>query len=246
MKATSIEFRLRMVIMVALVFLGFYAPWIELLHMDTRKPLLEWIPLELSRMGVAGFAPASTAVIVVGSLVALLGAVFRIWGAAYLGYRTVHHGQMQAAAVMADGPYRYVRNPLYIGGWCMMLAMALLMPPSGALVSMALLTLFLLRLIFGEEAYLGDQLGEPYRAYLRTVPRLMPRLRGAPPAAGNTPRWSIAFLSELNPIGIFFSLAVLSWRYDYILMLKGVLVSFGLSLVVRALIPRRHGESDVA
>ena len=32
---------------------------------------------------------------------------------------------------MADGPYRYVRNPLYIGLWCMVIAMAFLMPASG-------------------------------------------------------------------------------------------------------------------
>ena len=52
-------------------------------------------------------------------------------------------GEMQAGAVMADGPYRFMRNPLYGGGWCMMIAVSLLMPPSGALFTMVLITVFL-------------------------------------------------------------------------------------------------------
>jgi protein-S-isoprenylcysteine O-methyltransferase Ste14 len=119
----------------------------------------------------------------VATLLAAAGAVLRVWGAAYLGYDTVHHGAMQSGAVMADGPYRFVRNPLYLGGWCMMAAMAFLMPPTGALVAMPLLTIFLLRLILGEEAFLTEKIGEPYRAYLERVPRLIPRLRGSLPAA---------------------------------------------------------------
>jgi len=104
------------------------------------------------------------------------GAALRIWGTAYLGYGTVHHEQMQAGAVMADGPYRHVRNPLYLGLWCVFAALGFLMPPSGALVTMALLTVFLSRLIIGEEAFLTAQLGQPYRNYLSAVPRLIPRL----------------------------------------------------------------------
>jgi hypothetical protein len=48
----------------------------------------------------------------------------------------------------------------------------------------------------------------------------------------------MAVVTELNPIGVFVTLAVLSWWYDNELMLKAILVSFGLSLVVRALVPR--------
>jgi hypothetical protein len=41
MKASAIEFRLRMLIMVAIVVLGFYAPWIEWWGLGTRRPLIE-------------------------------------------------------------------------------------------------------------------------------------------------------------------------------------------------------------
>ncbi len=246
MKASAIEFRLRMVIMVAIVVLGFWSPWIETLRIGQRNSLLEWLALEASRTGLLRFTYATPAVIVLGSLIALLGAVLRVWGTAYLGYGTVHHGEMQAGGVMADGPYRYVRNPLYLGGWCMMAAMSFLMPATGALVCMVLITIFLFRLILGEEAFLTGKLGEPYKEYLRAVPRLVPRLRESLPAAGNKPHWMIAFLSELNPIGVFITLAVLSWSYDHMLMLKGILISFGVSLVVRALIGRGDATAEAA
>jgi protein-S-isoprenylcysteine O-methyltransferase Ste14 len=245
MKASAIEFRLRMTIMVTIIFLGFWSPWTAMwgLGFGQRISLLEWLPLELSRLGLLSFAVASPLVNVLGALIAAVGMVLRVWGAAYLGYNTVHHAQMQGSAMMADGPYRYLRNPLYVGGWCMMAAMAFLMPPSGALFAMALLTVFYLRLILGEEAFLAGKLGDPYLNYLHAVPRLFPRLRTPLPPAGHKPHWLTALLTELNPIGIFIAMAVLSWTYNQMLMLKAVLVSFGLSLVVRALMAGKKRET---
>ncbi|MGA9062673.1 MAG: isoprenylcysteine carboxylmethyltransferase family protein [Terracidiphilus sp.] len=246
MKASALEFRFRMVIQVVIVVLGFWAPWLGVRDLGQRVATLEWLALEASRMGIASFARATPVVIVLGALVALAGAVLRVWGAAYLGYSTVHHGQMQGGAVMAVGPYRYVRNPLYLGGWCMMAAVSLLMPPSGALFTMVLLTIFYLRLILGEEAFLAAELGEPYRDYLRAVPRLMPRLRSSLPRSAAQPNWLIALLTEIMPMGIFIALAFLSWTYNNLLMIKAVVISFGISLVVRAFMPRRGTKAGSA
>jgi hypothetical protein len=142
---------------------------------------------------------------------------------------------MQGGAVLADGPFRYVRNPLYLGGWFMMLAICLLMTPSGALFTMTLVTIFYARLILGEEAFLAATLGEPYKEYLSAVPRLLPRLRSSLPASQAKPHWLIAVLTEIIPISIFVTLAFFSWSYDNLLMLKTILVSFLLSMVVRGL-----------
>lgn len=246
MRASAIEFRLRMPIMVVIIAVGFWAPWIAVFDLGRRVSLLEWLALMVSRAGLLRFTYATPAVIVAGALLAALSVIFRVWGTAYMGYGTVQHGEMQAGRVVADGPYRYVRNPLYLGSWCMIAAMAFTMPPTGALFTVLLITLFLLRLILGEEAFLTEQLGDPYRAYLQAVPRLVPRLRGAPPAAGNQPHWLTAVATELTPIGVFVTLAVLSWWYDNELMLKGILVSFGISLVVRALMPRAQTNASPA
>lgn len=237
MRASAIEFRLRMLIQVVIVSLGFWAPWIGALDLGRRFSTLAWLALQISRLGLASFSVATPIVIVVGSLIAALGAVLRVWGTAYLGYGVVQHGRMQSVALMADGPYRFLRNPLYLGLWCMMIALSLTMPPSGALFTIVLSGVFYLRLILGEEAFLSAQLGESYQHYLRTVPRVIPHLRASLPPAGNKPHWLTALLTEVMPIGIFVTVACLSWMYDNELMLKAILISFGISLVMRALVP---------
>lgn len=171
------------------------------------------------------------------ALLRAVGVVFRVWGTAYLGPTTVNSLQMQAGAVMADGPYRLVRNPLYLGLWCMVAAMAFLMPLTGALVALAMLTVFLFRPILGEEAFLAPRLGEPYQNYLRAVPRLIPRFRNPLPSAGAQPHWPRAALVEITSVGVFVALAVFSWTYDNRLMVRVILIGFGVSLIARALTP---------
>lgn len=237
MRATAIEFRLRMAINAAIIVAGFWSPWIERWGIGRRVGLIERLALELSRAGLLSFTVATSLVIVIGIAMAGLGAFLRVWGTAYLGSGVVQSMDMRAAGVMADGPYRYVRNPLYLGLWCMAAAITLLMPPTGALFTMAALTVFLLRLIFGEEAFLSKQLGDPYRVYCASVPRLIPRLRTNVVRGGGEPKWIRGVLAELLPIGVFLTLAVLSWSYDNRLMGRAILISFGISLVTRALLP---------
>jgi protein-S-isoprenylcysteine O-methyltransferase Ste14 len=236
MKATAIEFRLRMLINMIIIIFGFNAQgsmaWNALTGAPRQIALLEWLPLQLSRAGLVSFTTATPAVIVIACILAGLGAILRIWGSAWLGPGTVINSQMKADTVMADGPYRYVRNPLYLGVWCMVTALAFLMPPLGALVTIPLITFFQLRLIFGEEAFLATKLGPPYQAYLLAVPRL----RGAPAPTGRKPHWMRALLTELTPLGIFLAFGVLSWRYDYWLMVQAIVISFGIGLIGRALV----------
>jgi protein-S-isoprenylcysteine O-methyltransferase Ste14 len=246
MKATAIEFRLRMLINAIIITLGLWSPWIEVWGIGKRISLLEWLALGLSRLGLLSFTVAAPVVIVAAALIALIAAILRVWGAAWLGPTTVQHGQMQAGAVMADGPYRYVRNPLYLGVWFMVAALAFIMPPTGALFTMVLITVFLLRLILGEEAFLTAKIGEPYLNYLRAVPRLIPRLRSNLPPTGRKPRWLLAVLSEITPIGVFVTLAVFSWSYNNRLILRAILVSFGISLLVRAFVPNIKQEPPTA
>ena len=246
MKASAIEFRLRMPINMVIVCLGFWAPWIDTLGLGRRIPLMIWLPLELSRFGLAAFRVGVPLVIVAGALLAAMGAALRIWGEAWLGPPIVLHGEMKAGAVLADGPFRFVRNPLYLGLWFVIAAVALLMPASGALFAMVALSFFLFRLILGEEAFLSGQLGEPYRDYLRAVPRLLPRLRTNLAPTGRQPSWLQGVLSEIAPIGIFASLAFFSWSYDNRLMAKVIIISFGVSLVARALLPDNWKEAGGA
>jgi protein-S-isoprenylcysteine O-methyltransferase Ste14 len=247
MRASAIEFRLRVAIIVVVIALGFWSPWIEPWGLRagflSRISLLGWLALDLSRTGLVRFNHALAIMIVCASLLAAAAVILRVWGTAYLGPFVVNNGEMKAGAVMAAGPYRHVRNPLYLGSWCMIAAMSFIMPATGAMFTMTVLTVFLLRLILGEEAFLTAQLGEPYRDYLRAVPRLLPRIRANIPPAGRAPHWGQALLAELNPIGVFFTVAVLSWSYDNLLMVRAILICFGISLVARALVPGMRRES---
>jgi protein-S-isoprenylcysteine O-methyltransferase Ste14 len=226
-----------MAINLAIIVLGIWAPWIQFWGVGARIPLLEWLALELSRTGLLNFTVATPVVILSGALIAAIGAVLRIWGSAWLGHGVVLHSQMLAGSLTADGPVRYLRNPLDLGIGCMFSALALLMPATGALFVLIATPVFQFSLILGEEAFLTAQFGEPYRAYLRSVPRLIPRLRTTLAPSGNKPHWLQGVLSEINPIGVFFTIAFLSWTYDTRLMWKAILVTFGFSLIVRALMP---------
>ncbi len=243
MNASAFFFRYRMVINAAVVILGFWAPWIQAWGIGSRISLLEWLALELSRTGLVSFAIATPVVIVCGTIIAAIGAILRIWGSAWLRHGIVINARMHAETLMVDGPYRHVRNPLYLGTMFMVAALALLMPLSGALFVLSAVPLFVLRLIQEEEAFLAAKLGEPYQAYMRAVPRLLPRLRTTLPPSGSKPRWVQAMLSEITPIGVFLTFAFLSWTYDNRLMVRAILVSFGLSLVVRALMPAARPAS---
>ena len=236
MRATKLEFRLRFVIMVVIVGLGFWSPWIEAWSIGQRIPLLEWLALEVSRAGLLPFTVASPAVVAIASLLALTAAVLRVSGTAYLGASTMLDARMQGDRVVASGPYRFVRNPLYLGTLFMMAAMGFAMPPTGAAFTLVLVGAFLVRLILAEEAHLTAQMGETYQAYLRAVPRLVPRLRTQVETCEGKPHWVRAVLNELAPIGVFIALSCFSWTYNNETILRAILVSFGASLVVRALV----------
>lgn len=237
MRASAIEFRLRMAINAAIIILGFWSPWIEKWGLGRRMTLLEWLALELGRTELVRFTVAVPIVIVVSALIAAVAAALRVWGTAYLGSGIVNSLDLKAGAVVADGPYRYVRNPLYLGLWFMVAAVGFIMPVTGALFAVVLVSVFMVRLILAEEAFLAARICEPYALYRRAVPRLFPRVRTNLPKGGGRPHWVRAVLAELTPIGVFVSLAFLSWSYDSRLMGRAILIFFGASLVVRALLP---------
>jgi hypothetical protein len=79
MRATKLEFRLRLAIMTAVITLGFWSPWIEAWDIGHRISLLEWLALELSRLGLMRFSAATPMVIVAGAFFADAGEALRIF-----------------------------------------------------------------------------------------------------------------------------------------------------------------------
>jgi hypothetical protein len=167
----------------------------------------------------------------------LKGALLRTWGSAYLAPSIAKDAAMHGDAVVAAGPYRRFRNPLYEGTLAHTFALALLMPPSGAIFSIVAIVLFHLRLIAAEESFLTAKLGEPYLAYCAKVPRFIPALTPRVPASTIKPSWPTAFLGEIYMWGVVISFVVLGWRYNSMLLIKCVLISLGVSLITRAFLP---------
>jgi protein-S-isoprenylcysteine O-methyltransferase Ste14 len=238
MNAAAMAFRFRAFIFVLLYLIGFVAPWeFRGGHQDTL-----WLAAStlLARSGWISLAAATVTVTLVSLACLVLGAILRVWGTAYLGAGVMRGAAMQGEAFVVAGPYRYLRNPLYLGSWLLALGVAVLMPPGGAAFFLVAYSAFVLLLMWAEERFLSVKQGEVYQQYRRTVPRLWPRLwalTSVSHAASSSvsPRWGQALLAETYPVAITLCFAVLAWRYNARILVQCVLICYGVSLVVRAL-----------
>lgn len=237
MSRAPLDFRARFWIIVLIYILGFATPWNWALHLDGRGPdASTWglLSTYLAKMSGILIGVAFNIVLALGVACALAGAWLRTWGSAYLGADAMLDPELRGSAMVADGPYRYLRNPLYLGNLGNTLALAMLMKASGAVFAIAAILLFQTRLILLEESFLTKRLGEAYVEYCRRVPRILPALRARVAASGARGRWLEAFLAEIYQWGVAVSFAAVGWQYNQRLMLQCVLVSLGVSLVVRA------------
>jgi len=252
---------------VAIYVLGLTAPWNYLLHRGMGTAELSsgffsgkalWLPaaLAIERADWMSLTAAANLLLALGIGFALAGAALRTWGAAYLGSAVVKDGAMHTAetgaanraaegsergGIVADGPYRHLRNPLYLGTFLHTLALALLMPPSGAVFAIVAIAIEQLRLIGGEEAFLEARLGQRYLDYKAQVPNLWPALRPRVAASGVQPGWGMAVLGEIYMWGVAVAFASVGMRYNALLVTQGVVIALGVSLVARAFVPRVAG-----
>ena len=114
----------------------------------------------------------------VGILVLATAQLLRWWSVATLGRLfTVNVAIRQGHRVVEQGPYRYVRHPSYTAIILFHLGAGLCLGNAAALLLLTLpTTAALLNRIRVEEDVLAAGLGEPYRAYMRRTPRLVPGL----------------------------------------------------------------------
>lgn len=243
MKVDEVLFRFRYAAHMVVYALGFWAPWDWWVELDGSRTT--WLELAswLAHVRWVSFGEATIAVLAFGILCAWVGAWLRTWGAAYLGNAVVKGPEMESAGgsgagVVAEGPYRHLRNPLYLGTWVHTLALALLMRPSGALFAIVAIGGLQLLLIRGEERFLAAKLGDAYAKYRALVPRLLPALRGPSESAlarsGVRARWLQAVLGEIYMWGVAGSFAAVGWQYNARLLTQCVVVSLGVAMIVRA------------
>jgi protein-S-isoprenylcysteine O-methyltransferase Ste14 len=188
MRATEFEFRHRFWFIFLLFWAGFGAYWID--HRTLSRFLIE-------ALGTSHPAEAQRGIFVLAALLIGIAALVRTWASAYLRSERVHDSNLRTEGVVAEGPYRHLRNPLYLGNFLLAVGMGLLMSRLGFAVVVLGHAIFLLRLIGREETEMLAGQGERYRAYYDAVPRLLPSLRPRVPASGLPARWGQAFGGEI-------------------------------------------------
>ena len=130
------------------------------------------------------------------SLVMIVAASMRTWASSYLHANIVYSSELKSASLVADGPYRRVRNPLYLANILMAFGIGAMMSRVGFVVAVLLMTVFCYRLVFREEAELEASQGERYREFQKIVPRMWPSLRARVPSSGAQAQWKEGFKAE--------------------------------------------------
>lgn len=111
--------------------------------------------------------------LIIGSILIIIGQVIHFISAGYL---------VKQEKLITAGPYRYVRNPFYVGSF--LVDVGLCIVTQNIYVAIVYLPIFYLivirRRVRKEERFLKEHFSEKYIEYCHLVPRFIPRLLPAP------------------------------------------------------------------
>ena len=113
------------------------------------------------------------------------GAILLLWG--YLQYRWTGMYRTRLGGggpgidvpphtIVAQGPYRFVRNPMYLGHLIFMLGLAITFSSVAAAVLLLVHVVWFHRRVLDDEARLETRFGAPYLDYKARVKRWIPGL----------------------------------------------------------------------
>jgi len=193
MRAAKFEFEKRFWIISAIYFAAFF------LSAFDHTPFIVWLRYLIAPSIARGTPEAAIfarTVITAGALLVFLAATIRTWGAAYLKTDVVHDTAQHSEALIADGPFRYTRNPLYLANLPMAAGIGVLASRTGFIFLVVANWIFVYRLIFREEEALRRSQGESYLAYCRSVPRFWPSFKPRVSSGDLKPQWGQAFAGE--------------------------------------------------
>jgi len=115
------------------------------------------------------------AVFPAGAAIFLLGLGIRIWAQMHLHYRLSVRKQLTTT-----GPYRHLRNPIYVGNTIILAGLCVMSELLWFLPAVLLYSLLVYHMVVRhEEAHLEQKYGEDYRNFMRSVPRWLPRMSQA-------------------------------------------------------------------
>src|ERR1035438_2742452 len=185
-RTTKAEFENRFWIIGGIFSIGF--PLYALDHVDSAEALTRLI-VGQGNMDSPRADYVIRAIMPAASLAVTAAALLRSWAEAYLKSSVVHDSALHSDRLVAEGPYRYVRNPLYLGNILLAAGMGTMASRVGFFFIVIGMTLVVYRLILREEAGLTESQGSGFLRYCEAVPRLLPSLRPRVPAGGTRPNW---------------------------------------------------------
>ncbi|MDQ6825811.1 MAG: isoprenylcysteine carboxylmethyltransferase family protein [Candidatus Eremiobacteraeota bacterium] len=167
-------------------------------------------PLGFLISGVTGMPPmsayASTGHPLIFGAIALSAAVggyaVRVWASSYLAASIVWQQDVQLSTLRSSGPYRFTRNPLYLGNLLQALGMGLFGTWAVLALLLTSMLIFTYALIRAEESFLSWQGGSAYEQYCAAVARLMPLPWKIAPARGQRGELRDGLRSELGTAGV--------------------------------------------
>jgi protein-S-isoprenylcysteine O-methyltransferase Ste14 len=123
------------------------------------------------------FAPLSLWVVRLGAALTFAGIAFAIWARILLaGNWSSDVTLKRDHELIVDGPYAFVRHPIYTGILLALLGTALAVGEWRGLLAVAIAALAFWRKIGIEEAVMRRQFGEAYARYAERAPALIPFL----------------------------------------------------------------------
>jgi len=105
---------------------------------------------------------------IVGLPLTLLGALLVSWGIATLG---VQNTSGLKAGFVATGPYRFTRNPQYLGDITLFLGLSIVANSLYLWITHVLTIIIFVIIPLAEETWLEGQYGEEYVQYKHEIPR---------------------------------------------------------------------------
>jgi protein-S-isoprenylcysteine O-methyltransferase Ste14 len=108
----------------------------------------------------------------------MCGELLRIWAVSYAGSET-RTTKLGASALVTQGPYAYVRNPLYLGNLLIYFGVSIMANSLFPLLQIIGIIYFYAQYYFiinEEEEFLRAKFKDKYEEYARSVPRFIPKL----------------------------------------------------------------------
>ena len=169
-----------------------------------RKARFIWVyPLAIWLFATASTSEPSLRV---GAVVILLGEALRLWANGYVGHVKVNRAQRgnpaaKTGRLITGGPYAFVRNPLYVGTFLIVMGFCVAMrSPVAALAALVCFVILYSEKTKREESLIQDEWGAEYAAYRAAVPRWLPRRRRYPRRQGQWAWEGIAASKELKTV----------------------------------------------